>query len=64
MSSKDKTTASSNPGFMNSEALTTSKRICAICLEDIDRDDYDRHMQEDHGYELLDTTPVIAKNFQ
>jgi hypothetical protein len=31
-------------------------RICAICLDDIERDKYDEHMQKDHRYETINIT--------
>lgn len=36
-------------------------RICAICLDDIEREEYDDHMREIHGYELLDCSPANVK---
>lgn len=32
--------------------LAADKRVCAVCLCDVDRATYDDHMQS-HGYEVL-----------
>lgn len=34
-------------------------RICAICLEDIPRAVYDQHLELVHGYQPLDTSPLV-----
>jgi len=43
----------------------SNKRICAICLNEVDRETYNRHMQSTHGYETLEITynpPVRLNN--
>lgn len=32
------------------------ERTCAVCLQPIDRDKYEQHMQMAHGYETLNIT--------
>ena len=39
--------------------LEDRPRLCPICLTDRPLSQHDRHMRDDHGFELVDTGPAL-----
>ena len=48
--------------FINEDFTTTKVgeyKLCPLCLDDIERDKYNTHLELVHGYECIDITPKV-----